>query len=128
MVYTATSTYEYITGDDLEAYTARTYLSADARYTEVVVMAQVSMAERIVNDYQGQTFTPPVDDDIKSAVLMIAKRLMTILMIEDGYFEPDNIKFELFIERILKKFLSGGSKKYDIQILSNITDDFFSLN
>lgn len=75
MVYTETSTYGYITGDELEEYHIYTYDSVDARYTEAVVMAKVSHAERIV---RGLTKVTTATDGTKSMVLELSRYLMDL--------------------------------------------------
>lgn len=80
MVYTETSTYGYITGDELEAYAIRTYVSVDARYTEAVVMGKVSHAERII---RSLTKTTASTDGIKSLVLELSKYLWEVQIFED---------------------------------------------
>lgn len=78
--YTEKSTYEYITGDELEEYAIRTYDAVDARYTEAVVMAKVSHAERIV---RSLTHTTASTDGIKSLVLELSKYLWELQIFED---------------------------------------------
>lgn len=72
MAYTEVSTYGYITGDELEAYHILTYVNVDARYTEAVVMAKVSQAERIV---RSLTRTTTATDGTKSMVLELSRYL-----------------------------------------------------
>ena len=80
MAYTEKSTYEYITGDELEDYHILTYVSVDARYTEAAVMAKVSHAERIIRSITNQTSS---SDGIKSLVLEFSKYLMATQIVED---------------------------------------------
>ena len=73
MVYGEVSTYGYITGDELEAYHILTYDAVDARYTEAVVMAKVSHAEKIV---RGLTKVTTATDGTKAMVLELSRYLM----------------------------------------------------
>ena len=81
MTYTATSTYGYITGDELEEYHILTYLSVDARYTEAVVMAKVSQAERVVRSLTNVTSST---DGTISLVLEYSKYLMEMQIYLDN--------------------------------------------
>ena len=88
MVYTAKSTYEYITGDELEAFAIATYLSIDELFTEAAVMAQVTEAEKWVNEYCKQTFTAgAAPDGVKAAVKNLARYYMLLQILEKGYTE-----------------------------------------
>ncbi len=84
MAYSEVSTYEYITGDELEAYHVLTYASVDARYAEAVVMAKVSHAERII---RSLTKTTSSTDGTKSLVLEFSKYLMAKQIQEDNVDE-----------------------------------------
>jgi hypothetical protein len=86
MAYTATSTYEYITGDELEAFARKDYSAIDStNYTEANVMAQVTAAEEIVNSICGQSFTGTIPDGVKVATKLIARQLMLNVLYEDGW-------------------------------------------
>jgi len=80
MAYTETSTYGYITGDELEAYHVLTYVNVDARYTEAVVMAKVTQAELYV---RGITDVTTATDGTKSLVLEYSRFLMASQIFED---------------------------------------------
>jgi hypothetical protein len=69
------SDYEYIAIADLEAYMVLTLDSVDARYTDTVVEAKISHAERVV---RSLTDTTTSTDGIKSLVLEYAKYLMEV--------------------------------------------------
>ena len=85
--YSEVSEYEYITGDELEAYHIHDYSAVDATYTEAVVMAQVSQAEKWVNEYCGQSFTGTIPDGVDFATLEMARHNMEKIMIADGYLK-----------------------------------------
>ena len=80
MAYTETSTYEYCTGDELEAYAVRDYGTIDARYTEAVVMAKVSQAEYLV---RSATKVTTATDGTKALVLELAKYYMEVQIYSD---------------------------------------------
>lgn len=107
MAYTETSTYGYITGDELEAYAVRDYDAVDARYTEAVVMAKVSQAERII---RSLTDTSSSTDGIKSLVFELSKYLWEVQIYHD---HPEAIKNEPS-EKTLKNFLNSllGKESY----------------
>lgn len=88
MAYTAKSTYEYITGDELEAFAIATYTTVDALFTEAAVMAQVSESERWINEYCKQSFTAAAaPDGVKTATLNMARYYMNIQMLENGHID-----------------------------------------
>lgn len=88
MVYTAKSTYEYITGVELESFTGGVFLTMDALFTEVVVMGQVSEAERWINEYCKKSFTAgAAPDGVETATLNLARYYMHILMHENGHLK-----------------------------------------
>lgn len=89
MVYTATSTYQYITGIELEAFAITVYLTVDVLFTEVAVMEQVSEAERWVNEHCKQTFGIGVlaPDGVRTATLNLARYYMHVQMFENGHID-----------------------------------------
>ena len=100
MAYTAVSTYGYITGDDLEAFAANTYVSTDALFTEAVVMAQVTQAELWINEYCNRPddpFTGTIPDGIKFATKHMAKFFMNFQMLENGHIEEMPMTLEQII-------------------------------
>ena len=74
------STYGYITVANLEAYHVLTYDSVDARYTDAVVEAKISHAEKIVRTL---TNTTTATDGAVSLVLELSKYLMNMQIKED---------------------------------------------
>ena len=107
MAYTELSDYEYITGDELEAYHIQTYVSVDARYTEAVVMAKVSQAERIV---RSLTKTTSSTDGIKSLVLEFSKYLWAMQIHEDNPTTAIPAPDATFMNKLLD--LLGDSEGY----------------
>ena len=122
------SDYEYTDVAGLEALAGQDYSAINSKYTDSVIEAQISMAERICNEYKRQSHDGGVDtpDDVKSATLMIARRLMKNLLIEDNIFEDDQVVVEDYIGMITRKLLKDSSAKYDIKIKTGVTDNFFS--
>lgn len=78
----------------LEAYAVNDYSAIDARYTDGVIEAKITQAERWVNEYCGQTFTGTIPDGVVFAVLEMAKYLMNLQLKEDEYLEelPTTLK------------------------------------
>ena len=108
MAYSETSVYEYITGDELEAFAVQTYLSVDARYTEAVVMAKVSVAERIINEICRKSFTSPIPDGVVAATILIAERLMFNQMVKDGKAMEGSEKVKEFIDQVIEIALKNN--------------------
>ena len=84
------STYEYTTAAALASIHSKTYASIDAAYTATVVEANITQAERWVNEYCGREntgFSAPIPDGVVFATLEMAKYLMEKLMLEDGHLE-----------------------------------------
>ena len=99
MVYTEVSTYQYCTGVELESFAINTFATTDPIYTELVVMGQVSEAERWVNEYCKQTFTAgAAPDGVESATLHMARYLMNVQMLEDGHLEEMPMSLDEVIE------------------------------
>ena len=128
MAYAATSTYQYTTGDILEAFHICDYSTIDALYTEAAVMAQVSHAERWVNEYCGQTFTAgAAPDGVVSATLEMARYFMNIQMLGDSHIKEFTIKLNSII-KLCEGFLaknkvtptySGSSDDFHLPILGD---------
>ena len=130
MVYTEVSVYTYCTGDELEAYTSIDYSAISAtRYSEALVMAKVTLAERMVNGYLGVTTGQTVTDGIKMATITIAAKLLRISTSYLGYHDetPELALVEMSIYSILRTFLGESSKKRDFALKTNVTDRFWYL-
>lgn len=74
------SEYGYITVANLEAYHVLTYDSVDARYTDAVVEAKISHAEKIV---RSLTHITTATDGTKSMVIELSKYLMAVQIHSD---------------------------------------------
>lgn len=113
------STYAYTTVADLEARTALDYEVLDSRYTDAVIDAVITQAERWVNEYCGQSFTAPISDGVVFATLEMAKYLMNKMQLEDGHIDelPDTFAYIL---QLCKGPLLKNKK--DLTYSSAITD------
>ena len=130
MAYTALSVYQYCTGDELEAYTSVDYSAVSAtRYSETLVMAKVTLAERTVNAYLGVTTAQTITDGIKMATITIAAKLLRISTSYLGHHDetPELALVEMSIPSILRMFLGESSKKRDFALITGITDRFWTL-
>jgi len=84
------STYEYIDVSALENFTGHDYSTVDAAYTDDVINANITIAERIVNSLCNQTFSGTIPDEVVSATTIMAASLMRRRMIEDGHVDRAN--------------------------------------
>ena len=72
----------------LEAFSGTDYSVVDTLFTEAVVMAQVSEAERWINEYCKKTFTASAaPDGVETATLNLARYYMHIQMLENGHLD-----------------------------------------
>ncbi|MCP4550883.1 MAG: hypothetical protein GY834_02330 [Bacteroidetes bacterium] len=106
------STYEYTTVAALEALMALTLDAVDARYTDAVVEAKITQAERWINEYCGQTFTGTIPDGVVFATLEVAKFFMNLQMLEDEWIEEIPNKFKDVLE-IVKEPLADNKVSMD---------------
>lgn len=119
------SEYEYITVAELEAYTAIDYSVIDASFTNTVIEAQISIAERTANDLAGTSYaTAP--DDVVAATYLMAKRLMNNLIIEFGYGSEGETVAQV-VDDIVLGLLKETSAKYDYKLKTGVTDRFWDL-
>lgn len=79
------STYGYITVAVLESFAGVDYSGINAKYTDSLIEAQITLAEEIINTLTNTTFTGAVTDGVRSAAKILSKRLMNNLLIVDGY-------------------------------------------
>lgn len=99
MAFAEVSTYQYITGDELEAFAVTDYSVADTLFTEAAIMAQVSEAERWVNEHCKQTFTAgAAPDGVKTATLNLARYYMHVQMLENGHIDEMPATLDEIIE------------------------------
>lgn len=109
-----TSEYGYTTVAGLETFTGRDYSAINASYTDSVIEAQISTAENIINGYCGQSWTT-IPAVITTATKIIAGRLMTNMLIRDGYMDranPDKPEYSLLtseVKALLDPYRDEGS-------------------
>ena len=96
------SAYGYITVAELEAFAVTDYGTVDASYTDAVVEANISQAERLVNIYVGQTFTGTIPDGVVYVVLDVSFKLMHNRMVEEGIMDRQNPK-KYFEDQLTKE-------------------------
>ena len=112
MAYTETSTYGYITGDQLEDFTSVDYSVVDATaFAEAKVMGKVSIAETMVHAFLGVSSAQTATDGIKTAVMLISARILNDSMIKFGYLTAENEEqpFNVYIDSIMEKWLTGDT-------------------
>lgn len=107
MAYAEVSVYQYITGDDLENYTGIDYDANNAIYTEAVVMAKVTVAERMVNAYLGVSSAQTKTDGVKVATIIIAAHLLAISMQYQATNNPITDKYIINIKNHLGFWLNN---------------------
>jgi len=119
------SVYDYITKEELEASSGKTYSNINEMFTDEIIVAQISMAERVVNDIKKKSFSGTIPDDVIVATLLIAKRLMNNLIIELGFGKEGEEPIEVIDNELIKSLLTDSSKKYDYKLKQNVTSRFF---
>ena len=99
------SDYGYITVALLEAYTGINYETTFATYTDAFVLAQISIAERVVRSI---SIDPPTTatDEIYAATMILSERFMRNVMVADGYAveQPQSIKD--FLDNLINLILA----------------------
>ena len=118
------SIYQYITVAELEAYTGMDYSAIDALFTNTVIEAQISNAERMVNGIKRTSYTT-VPDDVEAATYILSQRLMNNMIIEYGYGFEGEIKVQVIDEVIIKILSALSAAKYDYKLRTSVTDNFF---
>lgn len=99
----------YVTISELEAYTSYDYSEINSRYTDVIIDAVITQAERIVNSYTRQSWSSQnVPDNIKGATLEIAARLMHNRMVADKVIESEYADITIKGDPILEVLLDTG--------------------
>lgn len=90
-------------------------------------MAQVSQAERWVNEYCGQSFTGTIPDGVVSATLEMARYFMNIQMLNDGHIKEFTVQLNTIIT-LCKTYLdknkvaptySGSSDDFHLPLLGD---------
>lgn len=109
------STYEYITVANLESFMAIDFENTDSGYTDSVVEARITMAERFINSVCHQSFSGTIPDAVVMATTIMAERLMLSLMKSDHpesfNEQPDKDFFDQLINLALEdeKYSPVGS-------------------
>ena len=117
------SDYSYIIVADLEAYHGDINYETQFGLDDGVVEANISLAERNVNKIMKTSYTGTIPDYVKSATLLMAKRLMNNLIIEFGYGSEGEEQVQV-IDDLVMGLLSDTSTKYDYKLIRNITSRF----
>jgi len=111
------SVYGYTTVAALELHAATDYGTVDATYTDGVVEAVISQAERYMNVIMGQSFTGTIPDAVVFVTLDVSYRMMFNRMIADGFLimdgEEHQKRFEEYLSEdsqlMLKPFIKAQS-------------------
>lgn len=117
------SDYSYIIVADLEAYHGDIDYDAQFGLDDGVVEANISLAERNVNKIKRTSYSGTIPDFVKSATLLMAKRLMNNLIIEFGYGSEGEEQVKV-IDDVVLGILSDTSTKYDYKLIKNVTSWF----
>jgi len=99
------SDYDYITVALLEAYTGINYETTSATYTDAFVLAQISIAERVVRSI---AVDPPTTatDEIYAATMILSERFMRNVMIIDGFAEEIPQSIKAFLDDLVNLILA----------------------
>lgn len=106
------SVYGYITVANLEAYSGIDYSATAGAFTDAIIEACITQAERMINTKCGSTFTGTIPDAIIAATTEIAYRLMYNRMVWLGIMDRENPKKEIMpiwgddIESIIEPYMS----------------------
>jgi len=120
------SEYGYITVTDLENYHGDINYGTQYNFDDTTVDAQISLAERNVNGIKNTSYSGTIPDDVKSATLLMAKRIMSNLILEFGYGSPEQELIKV-IDDIVLGLLSDTTQKHDFKLIKNVTDRFWTL-
>lgn len=99
------SEYGYITVALLEAYTGINYETTSAVYTDAFVLANISIAERIV---RSMSVDPPATatDEIYAATMILSERFMRNVMLTDGFGAEMSQDIKNFMDVLISTILS----------------------
>lgn len=129
------SVYEYTDVEDLENFAGypwavpgtpdatEGYSNILAKYTNIVIEAQITQAERIVNVYCHTTFAGTIPDGVVATTLELSKRLMYNLLLEDDQLEDGAseksavIEGDTGLERLLSEYILTDSDSNSIDII-----------
>ena len=120
------SEYGYTTVTILENYHGDINYESQYSFDDTTVEAQISLAERNVNGIKNTSYSGTIPDDVKSATLLMAKRLMNNLIIEFGYGSEGDELVEV-IDDIVMGLLTDTSRKHDFKLIENVTSRFWDL-
>ena len=81
------SDHGYITVANLEDYCGRDFSGIDAAYDDTLIEGKISLAEELVIEAEGTTYTSSIPAKTTNAVKYVAKELMKQQMIDDNYYE-----------------------------------------
>ena len=99
------STYGYTTVAALESFASTDYSAVDSDYSDTVIEAQITQAERLINSHMGTTYTGTIPDAIVAAALDISMRLMYNRMIYDEHIE--NVQAQLIVDKTILDILDA---------------------
>ena len=102
-----TSIYSYLTVTELEAYTGIDYEANNTTYTDLVVEAKITIAERMVNAYLGVSTGQTVTDGVKVATMIIAAHLMATDMEVQATNSPISDRYIINIKSLLGFWLDN---------------------
>ena len=109
------SEYGYITVAELENYAGLDYSTdKSSTYTDAVIEAVISQAERMVNAYTGQSYSGTISDAVKYASMDVAFKTMHNRIISDGIFDRDNPpkRYDVLLTDEMKAILSKTEAFY----------------
>lgn len=105
--------YNYTNVSGLEDYTGTDYSTIDSTYTDTVIEAKISNAERIVNAICRDDFSGTIPDGVKAATLQISANLMHNQMVMDGYAKNKVKMYDQSIEAILENSKASNNISVD---------------
>ena len=125
------SVYGYTTVTAVEQFSGIDYSVVDSTvFTAANIDAKITMAERLVNAYLGVSTGQTKTDGVIMSTVLITVKLLDNNMNHLGYHTDivhtmgDTIG--LTIDEILYQYLGESSKKRDIAIKTDVTDNFFA--
>jgi len=120
------SVYGYITVSDLEKYASIDYSAVSSQFTDDVIEAQISNAERQVNVYcnkENEGFSDPIPDSVVSVCLELSRRYMSNLLTREGFGNPNRLfdleEVSIWKDDGLKKML-GKHVSSDVGIFKTV--------
>lgn len=103
-----TSEYSYATVTNIEAFTGINYETLHASFTDIVVEAKITMAERMVNGYLGVDGAVTATDGVIMATIIIAAKILRNNITALGVYGNEEQQIEIItmsIPAILRTFL-----------------------